>query len=162
MAHEVKVGRREAALVVTKRVPVTLAEIGGVIGGTFAEIYGDLGRRGAVVEGPPFVIYHGSPASGEPFDIEICAPVPVPVEPPAGWQLQELPAGLFATLLHVGPYDTIGDAYATITAWIGEHGFVAAGPPREVYLSEPTVPPEQIRTIVELPVVEVATPVIAG
>jgi effector-binding domain-containing protein len=162
MAHEVKVGRREAALVVAKRVPVTLAEIGGVISRTFGEVYGHLGTRGAVPEGPPFVIYHGSPASGEPFDIEICAPVPVAVEPPAGWQLQELPAGLFATLLHVGPYDTIGEAYAAITARVGEHGFVAAGPPREVYLSEPTVPPEQIRTIVELPVVEVAAPVLAG
>ncbi len=161
MAHEVKVGRREAALVVAKRVPVTLAEIGGVISGAFGEIYGDLGHRGAAVEGPPFVIYHGTPAS-EPFDIEVCAPVPVPVEPPAGWALQELPAGLFATLLHVGPYDTIGEAYAAMSAWVGEHGYVAAGPPREVYLSEPTVPPEQTRTIVELPVVEVAAPVLAG
>lgn len=162
MAHEVKVGRREATLVVSKRVPVTLAEIGGTMSRAFGEAYGHLGARGAVPEGPPFVIYHGSPASGEPFDVEICAPVPVPVEPPAGWRLQELPAGLFATLLHVGPYDTIHEAYAAMFAWVGEHGFVAAGPPREVYLSEPTVPPEQIRTIVELPVLEVTTPVLAG
>jgi effector-binding domain-containing protein len=162
MRREVKVGRREAALVVAKRLPVTLPEIGGAISGSFGEVYGHLGRIGGVPEGPPFVIYHGTPASGEPFDIEICAPVPVAVEPPAGWQLVELPAGTFATLLHVGPYDTIGTAYAEIMAWPGEHGYAIAGPPREVYLSDPETPPEQIRTIVELPVVEVAAPVAAG
>ncbi len=158
MGDEVKVGRREAAFVVSKRLPVTLAGIGSAIGGAFGEVYGYLGVRGAVPEGPPFVIYHGAPASVEPFEIEICAPVPVPVEPPAGWQAQELPAGLFATLLHVGPYDTIGAAYAELMAWPGEHGLAVAGPPREVYLSEPETPPEQIRTIVELPVVEISGP----
>lgn len=162
MEREVKVGRREATLVVSKRVPVTLAGIGGTIGSAFGEVYGHLGGHGAAPDGPPFVIYHGTPASGEPFDIEICAPVARAVEPPAGWQLQELPAGMFATLLHVGPYDTIGTAYAEIMAWPGEHGYAIAGPPREVYLSDPSTPPEQIRTIVELPVVEVATPVAAG
>jgi effector-binding domain-containing protein len=162
MGREVKVGRREAALVVSKRLPVTLAGIGGVLGNAFGEIYGHLGAQGAVPEGPPFVIYHGTPAGGEPFDIEVCAPVPVPVQPPPGWRTQELPAGLFATLLHVGPYDSIGAAYAAMTAWIGEHGLAMAGPPREVYLSEPETPPDQVRTILELPVVEVAAAVPAG
>ena len=47
-------------------------------------------------------------------------------------------------------------------AWPAEHGYAIAGPPREVYLSEPETPPEQIRTIVELPVEEVDAPVTAG
>lgn len=156
MDREVKVGRREAALVVSKWFAVTLADIGGVMGAAFGEVYGHLEARGGAPDGPPFVIYHGTPASGEPFDIEVCAPVARPVEPLTGWQLQELPAGTFATLLHVGPYDTVGEAYAEIMAWPAEHGYAIAGPPREVYLSEPETPPEQIRTIVELPVEEVA------
>jgi len=159
MAHEVKVGRRDAALVVSKWFAVTLADIGGVMGAAFGEVYGHLAARGAAPDGPPFVIYHGMPASGEPFDIEVCAPVARPVEPPAGWQLQELPAGTFATLLHVGPYDTVGEAYAAIMAWPAEHGYTIVGPPREVYLSGPETPPEQIRTIIEFPVIEVAAPV---
>jgi effector-binding domain-containing protein len=162
MGHEVKVGRRGVALVVAKRVPVTLAEIGRVIGTSFGEVYGHLGGHGDVPAGPPFIIYHGTPASGEPFEIEICAPVAAAVDPPSGWQLRELPAGTFATLLHVGPYDTIGAAYAEILAWPGANGYAVAGPPREVYLSEPETPPDQIRTIVELPVTEVSAPVAAG
>lgn len=162
MAHEVKVGRRDAALVLSKWFAVTLADIGRVMGAAFGEVYGHLGASGAAPDGPPFVIYHGTPASGQPFDIEVCAPIAHPVEPPTGWQLQELPAGTFATLLHVGPYDTIGEAYAAIMAWPAEHGHAIAGPPREVYLSEPETPPAQIRTIVELPVEEVGAPAAAG
>ena len=89
--REVKVGRREAALVVSKRFAVTLADIGSVMGTAFGEVYGHLGARGAAPDGPPFVIYHGTPASGEPFDIEVCAPVARPVDPPAGWQLAGAP-----------------------------------------------------------------------
>ena len=96
------------------------------------------------------------PDGDEPFDVEVCAPVAGPVEAPAGWALQERPAGRFATLMHVGPYDTIGGAYDELTGWIGAHGLVVAGPPREVYLSEPSTPPAQTRTIIEFPVEEVA------
>ena len=162
MGGEVTVGPREAALVVSRRLPVTLAEIGGALGRAFGEVYGHLAARRVEPQGPPFVIYHGTPASGEPFDVEVCAPVTRAVDPPAGWQVQELPAGTFVTLLHVGPYDTIGGAYETVLAWVGAHGFAVAGPPREVYLSEPETPPDQIKTIVEVPVVEVETPVATG
>jgi AraC family transcriptional regulator len=159
MEREAKVGRREAVLVVSKRVPVRLSEIGGVIGAAFGEVYGHLRARGVVPQGPPFVVYHGMPKGDDPFDVEICAPVGRATDPPTGWQVQELPAGVFATLVHVGPYDTLGTAYDTLTTWIGGHDLVVAGPPREVYLSEPDTPPEQVKTIVEFPVTEVATPI---
>jgi effector-binding domain-containing protein len=159
MEHEVKVGWREATLVVARRLPVRLAEVGGVIGGSFGEVYGHLGSHGGEPVGPPFVIYHGSPRTDDPFDMEICAPVARPVAAPAGWELRELPAGTFATLLNVGPYDSVGAAYDTLLAWLGAHELTVAGPPREVYLSEPDTPPEQIRTIVEFPVAEAAAPV---
>jgi len=157
LGNEIRVTRRDAALIVSKRLPVRLSEIGGVIGPAFGEVYGYLGARGIAGDGPPFVVYHGAPVADDPFDVEICAPVGRTIDPPTGWQMQELPAGTFATLVHVGPYDTIGAAYDTLTAWIGAHELACAGPPREVYLSEPETPPEQIRTIIEFPVVEAAT-----
>ncbi len=162
MGHEVHVGRREATLVVSKRFPVRLSEIGGALGGSFGEVYGHLGRLGVESEGPPFVIYHGKPDGDEPFDVEVCAPVARAVEAPRGWELQELPAGRFATLMHVGPYDTIGRTYDDLTSWLDSHDLAVAGPPREVYLSEPSTPPEQTRTIIEFPVETVPSPVPAG
>ena len=158
MGHEVRIGQRDAALVVSKRLPVTLSEIGVVVGAAFGEAYGHLGARGGEPHGPPFVIYHGMPSANDPFEVEICAPVARATDPPEGWQVQELPAGTFATLLHVGPYDTLGAAYETLAGWVGAHGLAFAGPPREVYLSEPETPPGEVRTIIEFPVSEVAGP----
>lgn len=162
MEHEVKVGRREAILVVSRRLPVRLSDIGSIIGTAFGEVYGHLGAHGVAPAGPPFVIYHGMPQGDVPFDVEVCAPVGRPAGAPTGWRSQELPAGNFATLMHVGPYDTLGDTYATLTTWLGAHGLAVVGPPREVYLSEPDTPPEQVRTIIEFPVADVPSPVIAG
>ena len=159
MGHEVKVQHRETALVLAKRLPVRLSEIGWNLGTAFGEVYGHLEAHGGDPDGPPFVIYHGLPAGDEPFDIEICAPVQHAIEPPSGWKLTELPGGTFASLLHVGPYDSVRKGYDTLLAWLGAHDLAVAGPPREVYLSDPATPPEQIRTVIEFPVAEVAAPV---
>lgn len=160
MGHEVHVGRREAALVISKKFPTRLSTIGGELGRAFGEVYGQLGARGVETQGPPFVIYHEIPSGDEPFDVEVCAPIGGPAEAPAGWELQELPAGQFATLMHVGPYDSIGTTYDELTSWLGAHDLAVAGPPREVYLSEPSTPPAETRTIVEFPVIE--APVLVG
>jgi effector-binding domain-containing protein len=156
MEGEVTLREREAAQVVSKRFPVRLSEIGSALGTAFGEVYGHLGARRVEGNGPPFVIYHEVPVADDPFDIEVCAPVAHAVDPPPGWQAQELPAGAFVTLLHVGPYDTVASAYGDLTAWIGDHDLAVAGPPREVYLSPPDTPAVEIRTIVEFPVARVA------
>ena len=162
MEREVKVGRREATLVISKRLPVRLSEIGSVLGTAFGEVYGYLGAHGIEPAGPPFVIYHGVPEADDPFEVEICAPVARATEAPTGWQIQELPAGTFATLLHVGPYDSVATAYGTMTTWLSAHHLVVLGPPREVYLSEAGTPPEQVKTIIEFPVADAAISVTPG
>ena len=91
MSHEVRVQHREPALVMAKRLPVRLADIGRVLGTAFGEVYGHLGAHGGDPDGPPFVIYHGMPAGNEPFDIEVCAPVQHAIDPPFGWAVTVTP-----------------------------------------------------------------------
>jgi effector-binding domain-containing protein len=153
--HEVHVVERPALRVVAKRLPVALESIGPTLAQAFGEVYAAIGAARAEAAGPPFVIYHSMPVPGQPLDMEVCAPVAGPLEPPAPWHLIELPAGTFASRMHVGPYDTIGATYEQLSAWIPEHGYAFAGPPREAYLSEPSTPPEQTQTIVEFPVTRV-------
>jgi effector-binding domain-containing protein len=52
----------------------------------------------------------------------------------------------------MGPYNTVGSAYETLTGWIHSHGLALVGPPREVYLSPPDAAPELTQTIVEFPI----------
>lgn len=164
MDTEVKIRERGVAVVLAKRRSVRLSEIGTVIGPALGEVYGYLGSHEVPTTEAPFIIYHGSPGPNDaPFEIEICAPVGRPIDPPTGWQLTELPGGMFASTVHVGPYATISGTYELLGVWIPAHGYAPSGPPREVYLSEPSTPPAETRTVVEFPVVEVkATAPAAG
>jgi AraC family transcriptional regulator len=153
MQSDVKIRERDRDIVLTKRVEVRVSEIGPVIASSFAEVYAYLAKHGVRPTEPPFVIYLGIPGLTDvPFGIEICAPIGQAIDPPEGWTLLELAAGTFASIVHVGPYDSIGAAYDEIEAWIGEHELVIAGPPREVYLSDAETPRAEIRTVVEFPV----------
>jgi effector-binding domain-containing protein len=155
MQTNYRVRDRDGMTILARALDVRLSDIGGAIGSSFADVYGYLGAHGVRPVDPPFVIYHGTPDAGdEPFPIEICAPVPAGIDPPAGWTRRELPAGTFASVLNIGPYDTLGTAYAELERWIDGRRMEIAGPPREVYLSDPTTAPADIRTVIELPVVE--------
>jgi effector-binding domain-containing protein len=159
MEHEVHVVDRPALRVLSKRLPVLIETIGPTLAQGFAEVYAVIEAARAAPGGAPFVIYHSMPEPGKPLDVEICAPVIGAVEPRDPWQVQDLPAGTFASRMHVGPYDAIGSTYDALSAWIPANGFGFAGPPREVYLSPPETPPEQTQTIVEFPVARVPAPV---
>ena len=153
MQTDFKVRDRGPSMVLSQRTSVRLASIGATIGAGFAEVYGFLGPHG-VASGEPFVIYHGAPGPDDrPFEVEICAPISRQVDAPAGWSVTELSAGTFASVVHVGTYDTLGTTYDELERWIALRGLAIAGPPREVYLSEPSTPPADTRTVVEFPVV---------
>jgi len=159
MEHEVHVVERPALRVVAKRLPVAIESIGPTLAAAFGEVYGAIGAAGAEAAGPPFVIYHSMPQPGTPLDIEVCAPITGPFEPRDPWRLLTLPAGTFASRLHVGPYTTIGTTYDALSAWIPANGYAIAGPPREAYLSPPSTPPDQTQAVVEFPVVRVSVAV---
>ena len=163
MQTEVKLRERGRTTVLARRVNVRVSEIGRVISTSFGEVYGYLGAHDIPPAGEPFLIYHGMPGPFDaPFEVQICAPVARPVDPPQGWLLEELPAGTFASIVHVGPYDSLGAAYDELEAWIPEHGYAIKGPPREAYLSEPETPPAETRTVVEFPVGLAESPVPVG
>lgn len=153
MQTEVKLRDREPVLVLSKIEEVHLSQIGRVIGVGLGEAYGYLGARRVVATAEPFVVYHGMPGPTDlPFEVELCVPIPREIEPPTGWTCRTLPGGSFASVVHIGSYDTIGAAYDILEDWVSTHGLTLAGPPREVYLSEPSTPAAEIRTVVEFPV----------
>jgi effector-binding domain-containing protein len=153
MQTEVQLQHRDRAVIFSRLVEVRLSQIGTVLSTSFQEAYGYMASHRVTPTEPPFVIYHGSPGVTDlPFRVEICVPIRAPLDPPEGWRLADLPGGTFASVVHVGPYDSVGAAYDELQDWIAGHGHVIAGPPREVYLSPPSTPPAEIRTIVEFPV----------
>lgn len=144
--------------VMSIRAQAAMASISEFLGRAFEELYGHAGRTGVVTIGPPFVIYHAFDPSE--VDAEVCIPIVGTAEPAGRITTRVVPAATVAHTLHVGPYDKLKIAYDAITAWVAEQGLEVAGPYREHYLTGPEVPPDQIRTEIELPVVP--APVAAG
>ena len=48
-----------------------------------------------------------------------------------------MPAGRTVTGVHLGPYETLGNTYADMSAWAIAHGLLPTGEMWEVYLTDP-------------------------
>lgn len=139
--------------VVATRRTTDLAHVGAAIESGFTALMGYLGPRGIAPAGAPMAIYHDVIDTDVEGTIELCLPVPSPVDGADDVHGVELPAGPVATTVHQGPYDQLRPAYHTLEGWIAEHGYEIAGPPREVYVDDPTqVPPDDLRTQIDWPV----------
>jgi effector-binding domain-containing protein len=158
MPYDISVKEVEPQDVLLRHVSVEQTDLGQAIGETFGEAYAFFGRSGVQAAGPPFLVYHHGPEGGR-WEADICAPcIRTAVAPPTGFGYRTVAGGTVATVLHRGPYDTISKAYTALADWVTEHGYEFAGSPREIYLSEPDVPPAEIETVLEWPVRPAAVP----
>lgn len=127
-----------------------------------ARLFGDgfagLTMAGVTLVGPPVSVYHDPEFSPESIDVELIYPVASAAKgalaTPGGRTLgpRAVPGGEAAVIVHVGPYDTLGEAYQALADWVGEHGYRPSGPPQEVYLTSPAEagpPVTEIRMPVE-------------
>ncbi|MEQ1856696.1 MAG: AraC family transcriptional regulator [Longimicrobiales bacterium] len=69
-------------------------------------------------------------------------------------QIQTLPGGPAAVTMHLGPYESLHEAYAALEVWIEGQGLVPSDAPWEDYITDPaTTPnPSEWRTQVVWPV----------
>lgn len=112
------------------------------------------GRAGLWAQPQPVVLalYHDDPEGTAPEALRSDAAISVPLERPMpeGLVEQHIPAGTYASTLHVGPYERLGDAWARFMGeWLPASGRrLGDGPSFEVYLNMPgEVPPEELRTL---------------
>lgn len=71
----------------------------------------------------------------------------VGASPAPGTEQHELPAGDWASTLHVGPYDELPLAYAALLEHLRERGHEPRAPMVETYVTDPTVvPPAELVT----------------
>src|SRR5579883_795632 len=53
-----------------------------------------------------------------------------------------LPGGPVATTMHIGPYEALGEAYASVQQWIEAQGLTPGGAPWECYITDPAEYPD--------------------
>lgn len=103
--------------------------------------------------GPTLGLVHDDPEITAPERCRYEAGWPIapdlPLTPPPGFAIRELPPGLFAVALHRGPYAAILDTYvALLGRWLPRQSLeLAEEPVVEIYLDAPgTVPDAELRT----------------
>ncbi len=128
----------------------------------FAQAYprlaGAMASIGVAPAGPPSALF--APELHDSADEPAVAIVPIveAVAPPpgSGIDLIEVPAVTAAVAVHRGPYDTIGDTYASLGEWVAYHARASDEWVRECYLVsyEQTTDHRQFRTEIHWPILE--------
>jgi effector-binding domain-containing protein len=147
MSYEPEIATREATSTAVVHTSVPMSGIAEALSSIYGEVIAYLGRAG--VEPLEAFARYTIHDDGAAVDIEAGFSATGPVRPEGRIEAGSLPGGEAATVLHVGPYDQVGDAYEALTAWLAERGREPAGQPWEVYLSMPDEDPP--RTLVVFP-----------
>ena len=103
---------------------------------SFPELFGWLGRHG-LDPAAPFIRYLEVASDGQPLRFELGVPTRAAPNSDGRVQAGTLPAGRYATFLHVGPYThaelaDLNDAREALTGWAAREGLTlaAAATPR--------------------------------
>jgi effector-binding domain-containing protein len=141
-AFEIQERASQPALVI--RLHSSIAEIPAMFAVALPEVWHAAEAMGLTPSGPPFGRYLSEFAPE--LDYEAGVPLPQPA-PAAHGRAEpvELPGGTLAVGWHVGPYETLGETYAALMAWIAGQGRTVAGPMWELYWTDPGTEPDASR-----------------
>jgi effector-binding domain-containing protein len=132
------------------RTRASVEDLGRVLGEAYGAIAQYMAEIGEQCVGPPFAAYYNEDM--QDLDLEIGCPVARELPGRGEVQAGEIPAGRFATCLHVGPYSEIEPAYNALSQWMGENDHKPTGVAYEMYLNDPQeTPPEELQTLVMFP-----------
>jgi AraC family transcriptional regulator len=125
----------------------------------FGQLYGWISERAMMPMGMPAGVYLCDPETTPEDEAlwELWAPIAEgtpPFEPDSdGCGVKLVPAGTVVSAMHKGPYEEIAPTYAALGEWIASNGYTMAGPPREIYYSDPDeVAAEDTLTEIQFPV----------
>ena len=110
------------------------AEFRQVVDRSFPELFGWLGSHGIEPAGPPFIRYLELSGEGQPLRFELGAPTREAPAADGPVHAGILPAGRYATYLHVGPYThaevaDLADARSLLSEWAEAEGIDLEGSP---------------------------------
>jgi len=148
MGCEVEIKRVAPLLVVSHRWTGAWGEIGDVMGSICR-------AAGHEITGVPMNLCYNDEYKELDADIEACIPVGRPVE--SEWGCRTLEGGEFATLLHRGPFDTLGESFLKLFDWLQASGRKGALPTRQVVHKGPGPllegNPENYLTEIQVPLI---------
>jgi len=130
-------------LKIKKRTPAQ--EIPIVLGTCYGEILTYMHEVNLKMSGAPFVIYYNMDMND--LEIDICIPLAVESKGRGHIQSDKMDKGQYISTLHIGPYQTLNNAYRSVTEYIQTNNIAITGIAYEFYLNDPQeVAPEDLQT----------------
>jgi effector-binding domain-containing protein len=155
MSEQPKLVERDEVPYVSVPATVAMPELARAVDAGFPRVFSSLDANGISPAGPPFIRYVRIDMT-HTLDIELGVPVPAGTPDTTG----TLPAGRYVSMLHVGHYDELMAANATLQAWAADHGVAFAvtrgddgdhwGARVEHYLTNPAEEPDPSRWQTEI------------
>jgi len=131
------------------------------IGWAFRTLTAVLALSGAERCGPPGALYGAEILNDESEEVEAFIPIAEPVALRHAHEVVvgELPERTAAVLVHAGAYDSLGDTYRTLGAWVARHADHAGDRTREWYVvsAADTADTAAWRTEVAWPIIQPTT-----
>ncbi len=115
-----------------------------VIGDSYGKLEAYMEEMGVLPSGVPFIAYHNMDMQN--LEVEIGFPLKDLLPEKNELKLGSIPGGLRVFCMYRGAYDKMEETYGEMSRWIGENGFVPAGPVYEEYYNDPGFPEDQLLT----------------
>ncbi|MFX0037087.1 MAG: GyrI-like domain-containing protein [Candidatus Hermodarchaeota archaeon] len=121
-----------------------------LLGQSYGAIMEYLGQLGESPTGHPFVIYYN--LDMQDLDIEIGFPVSKKFPDKESVKSSEIPAGKYASAVHIGAYSEMESVYNALYQWVQDKGHETKEFAIELYYNDPNeVGWENTQTEVQLP-----------
>ncbi len=131
----------EAVKAMTVKATVPTGKISAKLGEFYPMIMSCILDNEIEMTGPPFARYHSWDPDGD-TELEAGVPVDAEAECEGDVKFVEFPACKVVTVLHTGPYESLGPVYEAIQKYIDEKGLKINGAVWEVYLTDPNSEPD--------------------
>ena len=122
------------------RITVPRSEIQTVMGPGYQELMATVAAQGITPTGPWYT--HHLKMEPENFDFELGVPIAAPISAAGRVTAGQLPAATVARTVYHGPYEGLGDAWASFDAWIGAEGLTPGPNLWECFVAGPESNPD--------------------
>jgi effector-binding domain-containing protein len=134
--------------IATIRNKVNVGEIGNILGKSYGEIQAFIAKNGAKIAGAPIAITLAWDSLS--WDFEAALPIDKEIKGNDRIQIKKSFAGKVLFVEYKGAYNKTYQAYIDLENYKKEKGYVDAGGPWEVYITDPMTEPDTSKWITEI------------